>query len=343
MPCQPLRALRPFIFAAGLVLAGQALALQAGFRQTEVPGVGTGDAPIPVALYYPTQAAARAVAMGPFTPQVAINAPPEAQVKGLIVLSHGTGGSELGHTGLAQALAQAGYLVAALRHPGDNWQDATMLKQNPARYFDQRPRQASRVIDALLADPQWRDRIASDAQGPRGGAVGHSAGGYTVLALAGAQPDLGRIGAHCQANALADPVFCGMSAGLPGAASAQTPTDPGSLVDKRVRAVVALAPLAVVFTPPSLASVRVPVSIYVAEKDRWLVPRFHGEWAASLVPGADLQRVPNAWHFAFMDKPGSPIPTPDGDVGADPAGFDRAAFLQQLGQALPAFFDKAWR
>jgi predicted dienelactone hydrolase len=36
----------------------------------------------------------------------------------LIVLSHG--GTELGHSSLAEALAQGGYLVAALRHPGDN-------------------------------------------------------------------------------------------------------------------------------------------------------------------------------------------------------------------------------
>ena len=338
-----LRALRPLLLAAGLTLAGHALAWQAGFRQTEVPGVSAGDAPIPVALYYPTQAAARAVPMGPFTPQVAINAPPEPSVKALIVLSHGTGGTELGHTGLAQALAQSGYLVAALRHPGDNWQDASMLKQNPTRYFDQRPRQASRVIDALLADPQWRDRIASDARGPRVVAVGHSAGGYTVLALAGAQPDLGRIAQHCQANVAVDPLVCGMSPAAPGPASAQSPSDSSSLIDRRVRAVVALAPMAVVFTASSLTRVRVPASIYVAEQDRWLLPRFHGEWAASLVPGAELRRVPNAWHFAFMDKPNWPLPTLDGDVGADPAGFDRAAFQKRLGEELPAFFDRSLR
>jgi predicted dienelactone hydrolase len=38
----------------------------------------------------------------------------------LIVLSHGNSGTELGHSSLAEALAQGGYLVAALRHPGDN-------------------------------------------------------------------------------------------------------------------------------------------------------------------------------------------------------------------------------
>ncbi len=128
--------------------------------------------------------------------------------------SHGIGGIELGHSVLAQALARNGYLVAALCHPGDNWQDRSLMEKSPERYFDERPRQASRVIDAILVDPLWKDRIASDGQGPRVGALGHSAGGYTVLALAGARPDLSRLRQHCQAEALEDPILC--SIGRPG-------------------------------------------------------------------------------------------------------------------------------
>ena len=33
--------------------------------------------------------------------------------------------------------------------------------------------------------------------------------------------------------------------------------------------------------------------------------------------------------------------SPDGDVAADPPGFDRAAFLKQLADDVTAFFDKA--
>ena len=54
---------------------------------------------------------------------VAIGRKPVDKVKALILLSYGIGGSELGHSVLAQALARNDYLVAALRHPGDNWQD----------------------------------------------------------------------------------------------------------------------------------------------------------------------------------------------------------------------------
>ena len=335
------------VLVCTLMVCGPVLAFQAGWRQISVAGPVPGAPATVVALYYPTQAAARAVPMGPFTPVIAINGAPEATVKGLIVLSHGTGGSELGHASLAEALAGSGYLVAALRHPGDNWQDVSLLRDHTDRYFDERPRQVSRVIDAILLDPQWKDRIARDAQGPRIGAVGHSAGGYTVLALAGGQPDLMRMARHCAAERYEDPIFCRTgrpsSAAVPAESAASAPADGPALRDARVRAVVALAPVGVVFTAPSLAGIGIPVAVYGAEKDRWLVPRFHAEWIVRNLPGVAFQRVPNAWHFAFLDTPGMPIPSEDGDVGADPPGFDRRAFLDRLGRELPAFFDQAFR
>ena len=328
---------------SGLLLTAHAMATSAGWRQINIPGSTSDAAPIPVALYYPTQAPARSIAMGPFTTQVAIQAPPEATFKGLIVLSHGTGGSELGHTSLAEALAQHGYLVAALRHPGDNWQDRSLLQKSAARYFAERPQHVSRVIDALLRDPDWSGRIARDAQGPRVGGIGHSAGGYTVLALAGGEPDLSRLATHCDGHRAEDPIFCSMGrTGQPAASPVAPPPIP-SLIDTRVRAVVALAPVGVVFTAQSLAKVRIPTAVYGAEQDRFLVPRFHAEWIARNLPGSGLHRVPNAWHFAFMDTPGMPIPSEDGDIGANPPGFDRQAFLQQLKQDLPVFFDNAFR
>jgi len=325
-----------------LLVAGHVHAYEAGWMRIQVAGA-TPDAPetTTVALYYPTMAAPRAIAMGPFSLDVAIGGKPSDKVKALLLLSHGIGGSELGHSVLAQALARNGYLVAALRHPGDNWQDRSLIEKRPERYFDERPRQASRVIDAILADPAWKDRIASDGQGPRVGALGHSAGGYTVLALAGARPDLSRVRKHCQVEAPEDPIFCGM--GRSDAAMATSPAATSSLKDERVRAIVAMAPAGVLLTAESLATVRAATMVYEAELDRFLVPRFHAEWVASNLPAANLHRVPNAWHFAFMDSPTMSIPSPDGDVAANPLGFDRGAFLKQLADEITAFFDRAFQ
>lgn len=326
---------------ATLLVAAHAHAAEAGWMQIQTPGA-TADAPATtVALYYPTLAAPRTIAMGPFVLDVAIGGRPVDQVKALILLSHGLAGSELGHSTLAQALARNGYLVAALRHPGDNWQDHALIDTRPERYFDERPLQASRVIDAILADPAWKARIAADSQGPRVGALGHSAGGHTVLALAGARPDLARLQAHCRDEAAQDPIFCGV--GRPRTALPPPPADTPTLRDARVRAVVALAPTGVQLTAESLATVAPATLVYEAMRDRFLVPRFHSGWVASHLPAANLQRVPNAWHFAFMDAPRMPIASPDGDLAANPPGFDRGAFLQQLGDEITAFFDRTLR
>jgi predicted dienelactone hydrolase len=327
------------LLALGLFLSIHVFASQAGFRTLSIPGLPADPEPIPVALFYPTQSPERSVAMGPFTVHAAMGAAPDAQVKGLIVLSHGNSGSELGHVTLAEALARDGYLVAALRHPGDNWQDRSLLEKSPSRYFTARPQQASRVIDALLQDPTWKDRIARDAKGARVGAVGHSAGGYTVLALAGGQPELQRLATHCANNRADDPILCSMT-GKPGVPRADQDQGEPNLADSRVRAVVALSPLGAVFTARSLASIQTPTLIYEAEQDRYLVPRFHSEWIAQNASVVELRRIPNAWHSAFMDVPGMPIQTPDGDVRADPPGFDRPAFLKQLGNEIPAYFEK---
>lgn len=361
-PARPARttvvaALAAAAFAVSTALPAPAAAAEVGWRTTTVaPAAGDTD-PTTVALWYPTTAPARTTPMGPFEVRAAIGSPPAERFEGLVLVSHGTGGSELGHARLAEALARRGWLVAALRHPQDNWQDASLLERSPARYFEVRPRQASRVLDALLADPAIGPRIATDAGGPRVAAVGHSAGGYTVLALAGGRPALARIAAHCAANAAEDPIFCRTGrrvSSAPGDASsgrdaaagtaavpAAPPTSPPDLADRRVRAAVALAPVTVVLDEASLGAVRIPVAIHVPALDRWLVPRFHGERAAAAIPGAVLASVPNAWHFAFLDTPSMSIPSPDGDLRADPPGFDRAAYIQGLGPRIADFLDAA--
>ena len=107
-----------------LAWAAPASAQYAGLRTLVVPGAE----PVTVALYYPTPAAARTQPMGPWRPVVTPGAPvAAAPLKGLVLISHGTGGHELGHHNLATRLAADGYLVAAPRHPGDNWEDRSMV------------------------------------------------------------------------------------------------------------------------------------------------------------------------------------------------------------------------
>ena len=341
----------PLVMAVTCVglLQPAANAAEAGFRQMTVAASKADDKPARFALYYPTPDAARVIPMGPFPQTVAINGAPASTVKGLIVISHGTASTETGFAMLAQTLARNGYLVASVEHVGDTWQDQSM-RATPGRYFAERPRQASRVIDTVLADPQWRARIANGADGrPLIGALGHSAGGYTVLALAGGKPVLSRLRTHCKTEAALDPVLCKLShaigdASVPAGAAADGQEEPVQS-DPRVRAVMALAPMGVAFSASSLASITVPVAIYAGEKDSFLVPRFHAQWVMQNMRGANttLQVVPNAGHYAFMNTPTMNLPSPDGSVAGDPQGFDRAAFLDRLAQESITFFDKTLR
>lgn len=340
------------VTAALLSLAAPACAQHAGYRTFTI----AGDVPATMALFYPTAVADRVLPMGPWQPVVAPGAPPaDAPLKGLILISHGTGGTELNHHNLGTRLAREGYLVAAVRHAGDNWQDRSLVSSG--RYFSERPRQLSRVLDALLASPEWGARIPAD----RIGAVGHSAGGYSVLALAGAQAEPSRAAQHCR-TVQDDPGFCALAkspsvspsfspAGSAAAASQAAPAvgaaapdaELVSVADRRIRAVVVLAPMAVVLTPESLAAIRVPVRVLVAEKDVVLNTRHHGGHVVAHLPGARASSVAGAGHFAFMAQSTLPLPSAAGDAAANPPGFDRLAFLAELDDLVARFFAEQWR
>lgn len=338
--------LHPAALAAAvlLFLAGDAGAQQAGFRTLTV----AADVPMTVALFYPTAAPARALPMGPWQPVVAPGAPvAETPLKGLILVSHGTGGTEFNHHNLATRLARDGYLVAAVRHPGDNWQDRSLVTSG--RYFSERPRQLSRVLDALLASPEWGARIPA----AHIGAVGHSAGGYSVLALAGAQAEPGRAAQHCR-TVQDDPGFCSLAKGpadtpalgaqaAPAASSTAPLAQQVSVADPRIRAVVALAPMAVVFTPESLAAIQVPVRVIMAEQDAVLNSKYHGGYVVANLPRTQVSVAAGAGHFAFMAQSSMPLPSAAGDAAANPAGFDRVAYLPTLENQVASFFADQWR
>src|SRR5207247_7098083 len=91
----------------------------------------------------------------------------------------GAGGSPLNHRDLAMVLASHGYVVAAPMHPRGKGNDISGVG-----VWVGRPRQVSRLIDAVLEDAE----LGTHIQRERIGVVGHSNGGDTALAVAGATP-----------------------------------------------------------------------------------------------------------------------------------------------------------
>ena len=173
--------------AATAVMLASTCAHAAGFQQ----GVAADPSgkPIVIGIWYPSQTLAKPVSMGPTTMTVAINAPVNGKALPMIVMSHGTGGSNLGHFDTAIALADAGFVVVAMNHTGDNYAD-----QSRSVDVMDRPRQVSRVIDHMLST--WDGRAAIDPQ--RVGMFGFSSGGFTALAIIGGIPDFTKIGPMCR-------------------------------------------------------------------------------------------------------------------------------------------------
>ena len=148
------------VIAIGAALSAQAQAFQSGFRMLKVPYY---DGYIDVALWYPSNAAEADRSFGAYRMQVSMNAQAALGKFPLVVVSHGTGGSSLSHYRFALALARSGFVVAAPEHPGDNYRDRSLVAD--ARYGYERPRQVSRVLDDLLADPNGRTGSTATAGG----------------------------------------------------------------------------------------------------------------------------------------------------------------------------------
>jgi predicted dienelactone hydrolase len=89
-----------------------------GFHTLAIPS-GAAE-PLRVSIWYPSDATPAETRVGLFTQTVAANAPPAGPSLPLVLISHGTGGSRESHADTAFALAEAGFVVAAVEHPGDN-------------------------------------------------------------------------------------------------------------------------------------------------------------------------------------------------------------------------------
>ena len=199
----------------------------------------------------------------------------------LVVFSHGHTGWFGGHHDTAEALADAGFVVAAINHPGDNGKDPS--KSGDLSVFRSRPQDMVRLLDFLLQD--WKDKSVVDAA--RIGLFGFSKGGYTGLVLAGAAPDFARVARGCEDTS----EFCEQLR------NGETPNPPH---DARIRAAVIADPPSGFFTRDNLAAIRIPLQFWRSEMGAGAVDPAGTARVARSLPGTpDIHVVP-AGHFAFL-------------------------------------------
>ena len=313
------------VAAIAIMLAGTCVHA-AGFQQ----GVAAdqGGKPLVIGIWYPSQTFAKPVSMGPTTMTVAINAPIDGKALPLIVVSHGTGGSYLGHFDTAIALADAGFIVVAMNHAGDNYAD-----QSRSADIMDRPRQVGRVIDHMLST--WQGHAAIDPQ--RVGMFGHSAGGFTTLALIGGVPDFTTIGPMCRQHP--GDFACRLVAKSEGQVVAPATT---AVADARIKAAVVVAPaLGFTFSPDGLKDVKVPVQLWRAENDVLVPhPRYAEAVRLALPEAPEYHVVPNAGHFDFLAPCSEALASLAPAICTSSAGFDRAAFHVGFNSEVAKFFEK---
>jgi predicted dienelactone hydrolase len=305
-------------------VASPALAANAGFMLLHEPR--PDGLPVEVGVWYPTNAPAAFMPLGSWGHTVAAGAPIVGAGLPLIVMSHGNGGFFGGHADTAQALAEAGFVVAALTHPGDNYRD-----QNRATAMADRPAALSALIGWMLEASPLQTKLDPD----RVGAFGFSSGGFTVLAAAGGEPDLSRVFGHCLKHP--DNFDCKLTARQPvpaGALTARWAHDP------RIKAVVAAAPaLGFTFGKRGLKGITAPVQLWKAGDDEILPGDDYAEAVhRNLKRPHDYHIVPGARHFDFLTPCNAAPPAELAHLCASAPGFDRVAFHRDFNAAVTRFF-----
>lgn len=280
-------------------------------------------------VVYPSDVNTPVTRIGPFDIAASKAAPVANGRYPVIMLSHGSLGSMWGQHDLATSLARSGNIVVSVTHPGGNYQDARRLGSTASLYG--RPLQVSATLTAALGDPVLSAHI--DPQ--RIGFVGFSAGGTTGLILADARPDLERLLAYCSTRPSTHGV-CEARGQI-----AVDPRIPKPTPDSRIRSLVLLAPLSVIFAPDTLKGVAIPVSIFTGTMDEELDMEQNATALAQAIgPAAEFHSIPNAGHYAFLAPCSSASARAIPALCVDPPGLDRVDLHQSLNADIAAFFSR---
>lgn len=256
----------------------------------------------------------------------------------VIVISHGVAGDRTTFGYLAEHLASYGFAVATIEHVGG---DANRFR----KYFSglapapkatellERPRDVSFVLDEIQrrgkSDPTLRQVNVGQV-----GLVGYSLGGYTVLALAGAEIDFDRVKRDCNPNRSLN-----LSVLLQCRANELKPQR-YALKDPRVKAIFAISPLnSTIFGQRGMSQIRLPV-LMMGGSDDIVTPAVAEQiypftWLQT--PDKYLAILERGTHFSTQSIPNGEgiFPVSDSLIGPDPArarAYTRAlssAFFQR--------------
>ena len=254
----------------------------------------------------------------------------------LVVLAPGLNSEMNALLYLGQHLASHGYAVAALNFPFTSGTEIRGIIQgtgsmpNPNSWASQ-PHSVSDLIDQVQI--RWGERVDTAAVG----VLGQSLGGYTVIALAGAQLDWDHLRQAC--TALGDPHRLVLNPAVLWQCLA-----PGEVVerqdfrDPRVRAAVAVNPVTnPIFSAASMGDVAVPLLMIAGSNDLFAPPVSQQllPYTAITQPDSLLVLQQHGTHLSFLNG--------DAPLPAFLIGPDRPLARQNLQALSRVFFDRHLR
>jgi predicted dienelactone hydrolase len=294
-PPKRLKALAGAVFFAALATTAQAGPVGQTWRVFPDPSAASRDylgrAQVRAVVWYPAASgvAETDIAIGPPEARTFTGgkAAPEAPLarggrRPLIVMSHGSGGTALQYGWLGAALAQQGYIVVAVDHPGAS--GGERATDPGTLLWWRRADDITAAIDAVLKDPILGPRI--DRR--RIGMVGYSLGGATGLVLAGARPSLAAMQAAC---VTARNAACGMLGEV-------APDMTRDRADRRIRAFSLIAP-GLVPTLDLAPSSRPPMLVLAGDADDTVKPADNAVVVARTL-GAQLEVLGGVAHNDFL-------------------------------------------
>ena len=251
-------------------------------------------------------------------------------------MSHGASGAPLNYAWLAEYLARRGVVVLGVAHFGESWAygSDTIDGVTVTRLWV-RPSDCSFALTQLLESPAFKDRIDT----ARIGALGHSSGGATAIALGGAAFDPVALVDYCRSEAgeLDRGCWYARTAAVP---LVFPPEATRNYRDSRIVAVVALDPAAgPACTAEALADVHVPVLVIGSEDNDFLPFERHAGHYGRLLPNASMLALRDGeGHFVYLNSAIDSKEALGVPLYVDRKGVNRDAVHARLAPEILAFF-----
>lgn len=283
--------MRLFIYLVLLLIPVSGWSYSVGNRLETLENISP-QRDLKVRIFYPTTSNSEPQLLGGNRVFTGYKAIPDAPIASgrfpLVLLSHGSGGNNASLAWLATALAERGAIVVAASHPGSTTGDS-----RPETDLTLQTRDLSLMLDHYLAAGVWKNSIDVS----KIGAIGHSKGGYSVLALAGGLINRQRLTHYCEDMPQMPDCRFYKQNGIQ-LEKTEDARLAASYRDPRITFAIALDPgMSYVLTPESLKAISIPVLTLAAG--------YYSRPTGKMTLGTEeihtpRQIMPQAGHFDFL-------------------------------------------